>query len=62
MTLEQYNNLLAAAPLLEQVLKERGEEVVRPDYEAKSVVVVKGEEDEEVEEHVGKVDDDDEEE
>jgi hypothetical protein len=28
---KQYNNLLAAAPLLEQVLKEKGEEVVRPD-------------------------------
>jgi hypothetical protein len=65
LTLEQYNNLLAAAPLLEQVLREKGEEVVRPDYDSKPVVLVKDEEDkeEEVEEGaVRKVDDEDEEE
>jgi uridine kinase len=60
LTMEQYNNLLAAAPLLEEVLKGKGEEVVRPDYDAKPVVPVKDEEDEE-EEVVGKVDDDEEE-
>lgn len=33
MTVDQYNNLMAAAPLLEQVLKDKNETVVRPNYD-----------------------------
>ena len=33
MTLEQYNTLLAAAPLIESVLAEKNEKTVRPNYD-----------------------------
>jgi replicative DNA helicase len=33
LTVEQYNALLRAAPLLERELVKAGEEVVRPDYD-----------------------------
>ncbi|KAJ4338474.1 hypothetical protein N0V95_008043 [Ascochyta clinopodiicola] len=35
LSVEQYNALLAAAPLLESVLRKKNIEVTRPDYEAK---------------------------
>jgi hypothetical protein len=47
--MEQYNALLAAAPLIESVLREKGEEAVRPDYEKGVVASVKEEEKEEEE-------------
>jgi hypothetical protein len=70
--MEQYNNFVASLPLLENLLKEREEDVVRPNYEGKSGVEVKDkeEEDEKVEDErddddeeiVEKADDDEEEE
>ena len=63
LTMEQYNNLLAAAPLLEKVLREKGETVVRPDYEEKPTAAGQDEEHEEVEAvGVEKVDDEEDEE
>ncbi|KAF2676309.1 PC4-domain-containing protein, partial [Lentithecium fluviatile CBS 122367] len=49
LTMEQYNNLLAAAPLLESVLREKEESVVRPDYDAAPAGDDKEEKDEEEE-------------
>ncbi|CAO2653946.1 Nn.00g106790.m01.CDS01 [Neocucurbitaria sp. VM-36] len=63
LTIDQYNTLLAAAPLLESVLAQKDIEVVRPDYHAdfstKEEAVKEGEEEED---QVKKVDDEEEEE
>jgi hypothetical protein len=56
LTMEQWNALMAAAPLLEGVLKEKGETVSRPNYEGESETLAKKEDDEEVVRAVGKVD------
>ncbi|KAF2124117.1 PC4-domain-containing protein [Dothidotthia symphoricarpi CBS 119687] len=66
LSIENYNALLAAAPLIESVLAKKGVEVVRPEYEGaeKSVQTNKeepAEEDEEEEDVVIKADDEDEE-
>lgn len=47
--MEQYNALLAAAPLLESVLVKKEIQVARPNYEAdtEKAVIAKGEVDEE---------------
>lgn len=57
--MDQYNALLVAAPLLESVLTQRGEQVVRPDYDSEpaSAVVSKEEGTEEEGSPVKKVED-----
>jgi hypothetical protein len=72
MTVEQYNILLAAAPLLESALAKKNVQTVRPDYDADLNAVTETPEvedaetedkdDDEHEEAVGKVNDDEEEE
>lgn len=44
LSIEQYNALLAAAPLLESVLVEREEKVVRPEYDSEPAAPVKKDE------------------
>lgn len=66
LTVDQYNTLLAAAPLLESVLAKKDIEVVRPVYDAESgakeeTVNEEEKDDEEEEEQVHKVDDDEDE-
>ncbi|KAJ4374951.1 hypothetical protein N0V83_002030 [Neocucurbitaria cava] len=69
LTVDQYNALLAAAPLLESVLAKKDIEVVRPDYDADLSAKRetekdddKDEEEEEEQAQVNKVEDEDEEE
>ena len=45
--MEQYNALLAAAPLIESVLTERTESTVRPIYDGEMAKPAKAEEEEE---------------
>ena len=45
--MEQYNALLAAAPLIESVLTERNESTVRPNYDGEMAKPAKAEEEEE---------------
>jgi hypothetical protein len=63
---DQYNTLLAAAPLIESALAKKDIQVVRPDYDADLSAkpeAPKGDDiDEEAEEAVEKVDDDEEDE
>lgn len=69
LTVDQYNALLAAAPLLESVLAQKKIEVVRPDYDADLSAKPEAEKDDDKDEEeedeqaqVNKVEDDDEEE
>ena len=48
--MEQYNALLAAAPLIESVLAERNEPTVRPNYDGEMAKPAKSEEEEEKDE------------
>lgn len=45
--MEQYNALLAAAPLIESVLTERNESTVRPNYDGEMAKPATAEEEEE---------------
>ena len=66
LTVDQYNTLLAAAPLLESLLAQKDVDVVRPVYDADTSAKEEGKDEEEAgeedEEVVTKVDDDEEEE
>ena len=58
--MEQYNTLLAAAPLLESVLSKKEIQVARPDYQAElNTTEPVEEEPEERQQSTAKVDDDD---
>lgn len=60
LPLEQYNALLASAPLIESVLVNSKEEVVRPDYGGGATAAAPADEEEEVAEPANKVEDEDE--
>ncbi|KAF9696833.1 hypothetical protein EKO04_005602 [Ascochyta lentis] len=62
LSVEQYNALLAAAPILESVLRERDIEVARPDYEANPDAAGPGGEANEGQQTTVKADDDEEDE
>jgi hypothetical protein len=47
LPIDQYNALLAAAPLLETVLAEREEKTVRPKYDGEGAQPVEAKEDDE---------------
>ncbi|KZM22297.1 uncharacterized protein EKO05_0000174 [Ascochyta rabiei] len=59
LSVEQYNALLAAAPILESVLRKKDIEVARPDYEAKLDATAPVEEAKEGQQTTAKADDDD---
>ncbi|ORY15945.1 transcriptional Coactivator p15-domain-containing protein [Clohesyomyces aquaticus] len=61
LSIEQYNTLLAAAPLIESLLVEKGERTVRPDYSDVPVAKVDDEKNEGEEEAGGADYDEDEE-
>jgi hypothetical protein len=69
LTIDQYNTFLAALPLIEAALAERKVEVVRPDFDTNLSAVRApkdanqgGDEDEQEDEAVQKVDDEEEDE
>lgn len=62
MSIEQYNALLAAAPLLESILTQKNIQVARPDYEADLNAAETIDEKEEEQQPAAKVDNDEDEE
>ncbi|KAL1609480.1 hypothetical protein SLS59_000985 [Nothophoma quercina] len=58
LSIEQYNALLAAAPLLESILTQKNIQVARPDYEADLNAAETIDEKEEEQQPAAKVDDD----
>jgi hypothetical protein len=49
LSIEQYNTLLAAAPLIEALLAKKGEKTVRPDYSSAPAAKAEEEEEEQAE-------------
>ncbi|KAF1979829.1 PC4-domain-containing protein [Bimuria novae-zelandiae CBS 107.79] len=62
LTMEQYNTLLAAVPLIESVLTQRNEKTVRPNYDGEIAQPAKAEESAQDQDAEAKSEDDDEEE